>query len=246
MEIHKGVSFRQAAVGAAPIAAGVLLVAGMAVKPPEESGPDQLTAYYTSLVADPTAAQVSTILIGFAFLLFVPALLGMAQLTRHRATRLGNAGWALGTVGFGTMAGMTMVLDIYDTVLAQELGVAGAVAISQRLDQLPSIAIVGMTAGVGSILGLLLMAAALWRSGQVPTWGAAALAIGALGLFLSPSALPPLLAATSVLLLGCTAIGMQILRARDWEPAGPVLPAVAGTTPSSAGGDRVRIGDGVA
>lgn len=228
METQKGIKFRQVAVGFAPILAGIVLLAGMVTASWEGAAADRTTAYYTALAAHPLRAQVSTILIGFGWLLYVPALLGMAQLTRHRATRLGNAGWALGTIGFGLMAGMTAVIDVYDTVLAQELGVERAVAISAVMDSLPTVAVVGIIAGPGALVGMLLMAAALWRSGEVPVWGPAALAVGTVAFVLSPPALIPMTFVASALLVGGIPVALRILRATDWEPGGPIRPHATG------------------
>ncbi|MGI8875243.1 MAG: hypothetical protein ACR2KP_13165, partial [Egibacteraceae bacterium] len=99
MQAQKGLKFRQTAAGSIPVLAGLLLIAGMAVAAWEKGGEYEVTAYYTALAAHPVRAQVSTILIGLGFLMLVPAFAAMAQLTRHRGTRLGNAGWLLGTIG---------------------------------------------------------------------------------------------------------------------------------------------------
>lgn len=224
MDANNGLRFRQAVLGTTPIAAGVLLVAGMATAPWEGGGADQLTAYYTQLAAHPAQAQISTLLIAFAFLLFVPAFFAMAQLTRHRGTRLGNAGWMLGTVGYGLMAGIAAVIDIYDMVLAQQLGVAEAVALSGHMEELPAVVLVGMTAAFGSILGTLLMTAALWRSREVPAWSPAVIAVGAIAGFISPPSLVPMTLGAVVLLVGCVPVSLRILRAADWETGGPTEP----------------------
>lgn len=224
MEAHKGLRFRQAVLGVTPTAAGVLLVAGMLVTPWEGGGEGQLTAYYTNLAAHPGRAQVSTLLIAFGYLLMVPALFAMLQLTKHRGTRLGNAGWLLGTLGFGLMAGIAAVIDIYDMVLAQELGVSQAVALSEKMEALPAVAVVGMSGAFGSFLGIVFMGAALWRSREVPVWGPAGLGLSAVALFLGSPALIPMTVAATALLVGCVAVTLRILRADDWEHGGPVLP----------------------
>lgn len=229
MTPHKGgLKFRKVALGVAPIAAGILLVAGMAATPWEGGGGDQLTAYYTQLVAHPAQAQIATLLIAFAFLLFVPAFFAMAQVTRHRGTKLGNAGWVLGTIGYGLMAGMAAVIDIYDMVLAQQLGVAEAVALSEQMETLPAVAVVGMAGALGSTLGTLLMAAALWRSREVPVLSPTLMAAGALATFLFPPALVPMTLGASVLLAGLALVGIRILRAKDWETGGPGLGTALG------------------
>lgn len=222
MTPHKGgLKFRQVVLGAAPIAAGILLVAGMAVTPWEGGGSDQLTSYYTQLAAHPARAQISTLLIAFAFLLLVPAFFAMAQLARHRGTKLANAGLVLGTLGFGLMAGMAAVIDIYDLMLAQHLGVAEAVALSEQMEALPAVVVVGMTGAFGSTLGTVLMAVALWRSREIPVWSPALIAVGALVTFFSPPALLPMTLGASALLVGLTPAGLRILRAEDWETGGP-------------------------
>lgn len=233
MEATKGIRFRQTAMGAVPLVAGLLLIVGMATSPWEGAVDDQMTAYYTQLAAHPGRAQLSTILIGLAFLLLVPTFFAMVQVTRHRGTRLGNAGWLLGSIGFGIMGGFAIVIDIYDMVLVQELGVEQAVAISHQLEELVSVALVGMAGGLGSLAGLVLMAAGLWRSREVPAWSPALLVVAMVTLTVSPPALVPMTGAACLLLGGLVPVSLRILRADDWETGGPMLPAAVGAPPAA-------------
>jgi uncharacterized membrane protein (GlpM family) len=206
-DTSSGLRFRQTAAGLVPLLAGLLLIAGMAVTAWEEGGDFEITAYYTALATHPVRAQVSTILIGLGFLLLVPAFAVMAQLTRHRATKLGNAGWALGTIGYGLMAGLAMVVDVYDTHLVTQLGVEQAVALAEAADEVVAMAVLGMTGAFGGLLGMILMSAGLWRSREVPLWGPALLVAGTVGFAFSPSALLPMLGSSLILTGGLLVLG---------------------------------------
>jgi hypothetical protein len=237
---RSGLRFRQTAMGITPVLAGALLMAGMAVTSWEEGGQFELTDYYTALAAHPVRAQVSTVLIGLGFLMLVPSFTVMAQLTRHRGTKLGNAGWVFGTLGFGIMAGLAMVVDVYDTLLATELGIEQAVALGQAAEDLVAPVLLGMASALGSTLGLLFIAAALWRSRELPVWGPPLLLAGALAFFLAPSALIPMLIASTLLTGGLLAVTLRVVTAEDWELGGPTVPALVTTgrraDPSTAAG----------
>ncbi|MGI8874508.1 MAG: hypothetical protein ACR2KP_09295, partial [Egibacteraceae bacterium] len=182
---------------------------------------------------------VSTILIGLGFLMLVPAFAAMAQLTRHRGTRLGNAGWLLGTIGFGVMGGLALVVDVYDTHLVTQLGVEQAVALGEAADDLVAVGVLGMTGALGALLGVLLTAAGLWRSREVPVWVPALLVAGIVAFIVSPAALVPMLAASSILTGGLVGVSLRILRADDWETGGPVLPARRAGQPAARADARV-------
>ncbi|MEX2621423.1 MAG: hypothetical protein WD250_14505 [Egibacteraceae bacterium] len=239
MQAQKGLRFRQVATGTIPVLAGLLLIAGMAVTSWEEGGEYSQTAYYTALAAHPVRAQVSTILIGLGFLMLVPAFAAMAQLTRHRGTRLGNAGWLLGTIGFGLLGGMALVVDVYDTLLVTQLGLEQAVALGEALDEMVAPAVLGMTGAFGSGLGIVLMSAALWRSREVPVWVPALLLAGIVGFIVAPSATVPTVTAMAILTAGLLGVSLRILRAADWETGGPVRAAPRAGQPAARADVRV-------
>jgi hypothetical protein len=233
VENDKGLRFRQLMIGGAPLVGGLLVVTALAITP-WEGGYDDVEAYYETVGAQPGRAQLATVLLGFGFLFLVPAFAAVLAATRHRARRLGNAAWVLGTLGYGLMAGMTVVIDVYDSVLVQELGVEQAHALGDLMEVLPAVVAVGMLGGLGSLAGVLLAAIALWRSGEVPRWGAAALALGAFGFMAAPNELLPMVAVGTVQAIGWATLSLRLLRARDWDPGGPAAPRVASAAPSAS------------
>lgn len=61
-----------------------------------------------------------------------------------------------------------------------------------------------------------------------PGLGPAALAVGTVAFVVSPPALIPMTFVASALLVGGIPVALRILRATDWEPAGPIRPRAAG------------------
>jgi hypothetical protein len=226
VENAKGLRFRQVAIGGAPLAAATTMVVALGISP-WEGGQADWEAYYETVGAQAGRAQLATVLLGFAFLLFVPAFVAVLAATRHRARRLGNAAWVLGTLGYGLLAGVTMIVDVYDSVLVQELGVEQAYAIGDAIELLPAMGVVGILGGLGSLAGSLVAAAALWRSGEVPRWGPVALLVGTIGFVAAPNELLPMVAAGIVHGVGWSTLSVCLLRARAWDPGGPATPRQA-------------------
>jgi hypothetical protein len=201
---------------------------------PWEGGQADWEAYYETVGAQAGRAQLATVLLGSGFLLFVPTFVAVLAATRHRARRLGNAAWVLGTLGYGVMAGVTMIVDVYDSVLVQQLGVEQAHAIGDAMELLPALSVVGILGGMGSLGGSVLAAVALWFSREVPRWGPAALLVGTIGFVVAPNEMLPMVAAGLVQAAGWSTLSVRLLRARDWDPGGPSDPRqVAVATPAS-------------
>jgi hypothetical protein len=127
-------------------------------------------------MAHPTAMEWASWL-DLSILFFLPALVVVAWLAGARTTRLG---WVAAVVAIGTtVPGLAYLLApdvlyvaaVHGAVTARAIEASGSVAVVQAAT---------LAFLVGHVLGLLLLAVALWRAGSVPRWAAVCLALSPL------------------------------------------------------------------
>jgi hypothetical protein len=209
--VEHGTRLRRRAAGAAIVAAGVLSLAGILTCPFENS-PEQ-AAYLQSLLSNPPMAMLSMVILHYGYLLFVPAVFVLARLARRRSPRLAAAGLALGVLGSG-LSGL-VVTDAYDLTIAQHLSMAQALAVEDGMP-LGGMLAIALPTAFGTIVGLVLVLAAMWRArwiswapvllmlaGWVVGFGAHTLARAGIGMLLVTVAL--------------TMAGIRVLRMSDEE-----------------------------
>src|SRR6185369_628385 len=124
-------------------------------------------------VAHPTAMQAAAWL-DLSILFFLPALVVVAYLAQARTTRLG---WVAAVLAIGaTIPGIAYILAP-DVLYAE--AAHGRVSAS-AIDAYTGSGVLSLTTIVflvGHVLGLILLAVALWRVRAVPVWAAACLGI---------------------------------------------------------------------
>lgn len=111
-----------------------------------------------------------TLLLLLGTVLFVPAIAGIARVTREASARLTTVGAAL--VGYGTVIA---VGDVMSQFLVWKAAAAGAdrtqmTALFARADDAPGIGLVFATGGLSFLVGSVLLSVALARTTAVPTW----------------------------------------------------------------------------
>jgi hypothetical protein len=201
-------------------AAAVLLAAGALIDPAVD---ESTSRSYMAGLAEGGAAdryQVSALVLHFAFLCFVPAIVGLLGVVRRGALR--TVGGVLGIMGAATLPGL-VAIDYYDIALAQELSPDQAAAVYDRAAELPGSMLLALPASLGLSLGLILLFAAAWRSGVVPGWVALTVPVALVGGVAGGSTLT--LALGGAVLLGAFVVtSLRLLR-----PAAPprVAPAPA-------------------
>ena len=166
-----------AGLALALVAAPVLWLAAEAVSPPlkADSG-DQLTV----IAQHPDRWYGYTALLIIGTMLLLPALLGIARLTRDSAPLPTTIGSVL--LGFGTLIA---VGDAMSQLVTWQMVAAGAdrAQMSALLDRVDNSAGAGLFFGVGGlafVVGAALLAVALLRTNAVPAWAAVAFAAGML------------------------------------------------------------------
>ena len=204
-------NFRRTLAGICCFAAPLALLAGLLVHPGESDG-----GLIGSVAQHPGRVQAASLLIVASSILFVPALVGLLALVRGRGVVLAHLGVALtitGALGHAVFAGFQIVL-----VAAVQGGVdrAQLAALVEGTPDAGFVAVMLMFM-IGFFPGLLLIAAALWRSRAVPVWASVAL----VGLVISdfvPLGGPVAAAAGPVLgVSGFAAVGVSLLQMSDQE-----------------------------
>ena len=158
-QLERGTRLRRRASGAAIVAAGVVTVAGFLTCPWENAAGQD--AYLHSLLSNPPMAMLSMVLLHYGYLLFVPAVFVLARLARRRSPKLAAAAVVLGVLGSG-LSGL-LVTDAYDLSIAQHLPLAQAVAVEDGIS-LPGMLAIALPSAFGTIFGLVLVMAAMWRA----------------------------------------------------------------------------------
>lgn len=149
-----------------------------------------------------------TLLLWLSFLCFIPALAGLAIAVQQRAPLLGLVGGMV--VLIGTMAGAGMQAYFRAGILLQQGGQDNAVAFLRTQSVMP---LTTQVPGIAFPVGLLILAAAIWRSRIAPAWIAGVLAIGAVLFPIGHAARVSwaLLGGDLVLLVAFVAIAQRIL-----------------------------------
>ncbi|WP_066948026.1 hypothetical protein [Microtetraspora fusca] len=210
-------TFRRTAAGVSLILAPLCLLLGMAVDP-TESGADEALAYANN----PAATGVSATLLHYAWILWVPGVIGLVHLVRRKGVVLANVAGAVTVLGLINFSAL-MVSDFFDIVLFQRLPAAQAEQIMQDAAQPAMVAAWQMPGMIGSFLGLVLVSVAYAWAGRAGWWFPAGVLVGMLVWLFGASSwnLVLGLAGPVVLLLVFGAVGVSLIRMddREWSSA---------------------------
>ena len=219
LKIWDADNFRRTLAGLCCFAAPASLMIGVLVHPGEDAG-----GLVATVAAEPGRVQATALLMMLAAALFVPALVGIAHVVRDRGVVLVHLGVALmivGAIGHAVFAGFQIVL-----AGALQSGVDEG-QLTAMVDGTPNVGFVVslLTFLVGFFPGLLLVAAALWRSRAVPAWaplGLVAIAVADFLPFTGGRFFAAVVPALGV--IGFGAVGWVLLRLtdREWSRTGVV------------------------
>ena len=221
--------FPKTAAAACMITSPLLLLASAAVSPPLKSSEGaQLAA-----IAHHPDRDYWFILLGLVgTILLVPAVLGLMHMLRERAPGWGYIGGSLALVG--TLLGL---VDWGSELVKWQMASPAAdraqmTALLKRFDDTAGSALPLQLSGFAVLVGLVLLAVALYRTRAVPSWTAFGLATGIVlnlaGYVANSVAL--LTISSAVLLAALGWIGRTVLAEpdADWEHTPePPRPAVA-------------------
>ena len=209
--LEPGTRLRRVASGAVVIAAGVVTLAGF-LTCPWENLPGQ-DAYLRSLLSNPPMAMLSMVLLHYGYLLFVPTVFVLARLARRRSPKLAGAGLVLGVLGSG-LSGL-VVTDAYDLSLAQHVPFAQALAVEDGISVQGMLAI-ALPSAFGTIIGLVLVLAAMWRARWL-SWAPALLMLAGWAVGFGSHTLVRAGIGMLLVTVALTIAGIRVLRMSDRE-----------------------------
>jgi hypothetical protein len=222
-------TFRRDTAATALVVTAVLSAVSSATAPEFPSGyADRLAA----IEEVGSMAWVSVLAFTWAQLPFVVAVLGLGHLLRHRAPRLSLAATCLGVLGaFGHAVSAGVMLT--SVVMAQDTGSrADMAALLEDYESTPGIVTFMAPGLIGTVLGLVLVAVALWRARVGPRWVPALLGVFLVVEFAGSGLVPWASQAAAVLYLVAFAALAKVVHATpatSWEtsavpdPQAPVL-----------------------
>lgn len=206
-------SFRRVAAGASLVLAPLCLLLGMIIDP-TEPGPYDPLAY----ADNPAAAGVSATLLHYAWIFFVPGVIGMVHLVRGKGVVLANLAGAVTVLGLINFSAL-MISDFFDIALFQALPVAQASKLMEEAAQ-PAMTVAWQIPGmVGSFLGLVLVAVAYAWAGRAGWWFPAGVLVGMVVWLYGASAWNVVLGfgGPVILLVVFGAVGVSMIRMPDAE-----------------------------
>jgi hypothetical protein len=221
LKITDANNFRRTAMGLCLITGPLTALIGGLVAPWE--GTDDNVAWLQVLVENPIRGQIGAVLVYLAYMLIAVSIFGMVHLLRSRAVVLGHIAGALAIWGWVTMPGL-LISDFYDLSLAELLGPEQGAAVVARSEEYVGSAVMGIPVLLGMV-GLLLLAVALWRAGFAPAWVPLVLVIGFAAGFYNPYSLIFFTVCWALWLVALGYVGLKVLRMSDeeWErPASKV------------------------
>ncbi|GII85242.1 hypothetical protein Ssi03_32320 [Sphaerisporangium siamense] len=210
-------SFRRVAAGASLVLAPLCLLLGMAADPTRPGVDDPLV--YAN---NPVAVGVSATLLHYAWVLWVPGVIGLVHLVRRKGVVLAHIAGVVAVLGLINFSSL-MISDFFDIVLFRNLPVDQAEKLMQDAAQPAMIAAWQLPGMIGSFLGLVLVAVAYARAGRAGWWFPAGVLAGIAIWLVGASSWNLILGLGGpvLLLVVFGAVGVSLIRMPDeqWSPA---------------------------
>ena len=173
--------FRRVVAGSCLIIAPVVLLVGALVHP---QGKEAAAAHLAVVAENPGRYYWAHAILLAGLALFLPVVLGLMHLLRNRGTTFGHVGGGMAMIG---LFGATAVVAV-DGIAVSQMGQPQAsieemAALLDRIKESPGSRGIAVVAGVGLMLGIVLLAYGLWRTRAVQPWMAGGVAAGAITFF---------------------------------------------------------------
>lgn len=205
---------RRTAAGLALIVAPLLFLIADVISP---AWSDDTAEYVRQVAESPDAQGWSGVLYVIGFSLIVPGVIGIVHLIRGRGVTLAHIAGALAVLGLGAFPALAAT-SIVDAVAVESIGQGDYVAVIDGLeDSTPAIVLLIVTL-IPALLSLLLIAAAVWRSGLAP-WPVAVVLIASALLLIVGNSQTLNIVSDALMLLALGFIGVRLLQMADgdWE-----------------------------
>ena len=177
---------------------------------------DDTAEYVSEVAGNPGAQAWSGVFYVIGFTLIVPGVIGIVHLIRGRGTTLAHIGGGLAVIGLGAFPALA-VTSVFDAAAVESIGQADYVALLDGLEDQAAAIVLLVIILVPALLSLLIIGAAVWRSGLAPWWAALALIVSGLMLAASGSSQVLNIVSDIFLLVGLGYLGLRMLRMTDAE-----------------------------
>jgi hypothetical protein len=223
--------FRKMVAGLCMVLSPLFLLASVIVHPrtePEAGGQLAIVA------ANQDTWYIAHLLALVSLLLAIPVVLGFMHMLREREVAYGHVGGALALLGVVAWTGLIAMEFVVWQMVKADADPAQMSALLERVNEATGIVLPFFVMGIALALGLIVLAAGLYRARAVPTWSAALVAVGIVALYVGVLMMsqPLAIIGAAVLLVGEAAIGMLVLGETDseWEhtPRSPHYRPLAG------------------
>jgi hypothetical protein len=223
--------FRKMVAGLCMVLSPLFLLASVIVHPrtePEAGGQLAIVA------ANQDTWYIAHLLALVSLLLAIPVVLGFMHMLREREVAYGHVGGALALLGVVAWTGLIAMEFVVWQMVKADADPAQMSALLERVNEATGIVLPFFVMGIALALGLIVLAAGLYRARAVPTWSAALVAVGIVALYVGVLMMsqPLAIIGAAVLLVGEAAIGMLVLGETDseWEhtPRSPHFRPLAG------------------
>ena len=212
--------FRKTIAGMCMIAAPLLLVVGMIVHPESKSDVGDQLAVIAGNMDEWYAAHL---IIAVSLVLFVPAVLGLMHMLREREVAYGHLGGGLAIVGLLATTGIVAMEGFVGWQAGAATGsdAAAMTALFERVTETTGVVVPFFVMSYALTVGVLFLAAGLYRARAVQSWTAAMLGIGSIALSVGLSMTDDVVSiiGAAVLLVGFFQVGRMVLIESDeeWE-----------------------------
>ncbi len=222
MNPTKASSFRRTACGLCLLIGPAMILLASILDPAAGEG-GETREYLRAIVDDPDMTQVSTALWMYGFALTAIGIIGAVHVIRGRGVTLANIGGAAALIGM-IMFMALFASTIHDLNAADKLGVQTAERLSDDLEDYWVPIVVLATALLGTLIGFILLGAALIRSRVVHIAAGGMIILGILMVPASEESQVVNVLANVLLLAGWGLVGLKLLTITDeqWEGRAPI------------------------
>ena len=214
--------FNRAAAGASMIGSALLLLGASLAWPSIKS--DE-AAQIAVIVAHPSRYYLATVLILASSMLLVPALIGLMAMAQTRSPKLAHIGGSLSLLG-----ALVAVGDSTTQLVVWQMGAHGAdtaqmAALLHRFDNTAGSSLVFTIGGLATLIGVAILAIALYRSRSAPAWACAGIVAGTvLNIAGFSAGSTGILILSGIVLVGSLGwIGWHVLTGQAREPRAPAF-----------------------
>jgi len=212
--------FRKTVAGVCMIGAPLLLVIGMVIHPESKTDVGEQLAV---IAGNMDEWYMAHLIVAIALVLAVPAVLGLMHMLREREVAYGHVGGGLAMLGLLATTAIVAIEGFVGWQAGAATGsdAAAMTALFERVTESTGVVIPIFVMSFAFTLGMVFLAAGLYRARAVQSWTAAMLGLGSLVVAIGSAMAEDTVAiiGAAVLMVGFVQVGRMVLTEsdEDWE-----------------------------